>query len=157
MVVAQSPSDNQLIKMADDAYKEIESDIPRQKIMEDRILAVMVALSVDNQVFFASSMKGSNYVYKKIDGDGKLTPNIEGVPGAEQLQKALEDCMKQDADKQHKNNAMCGEIMATYTWLLNHKGQDLKNKSPKPRIVAWNGKIKKVIDPCSTSKSTDSE
>lgn len=38
--------------------------------------------------------------------------------------------------------------MATYAWLMNHGRDLLKDKQPKPLVIAWNKNSKEVMDPC---------
>lgn len=53
---------------------------------------------------------------------------------------------------QHKNDASCGELMASYTDLLKNSNNGLRHKQPKPQIIAWlyrEGQNEdKAWDPC---------
>lgn len=57
----------------------------------------MVALAVDEEVFFSTSIKkGHSYVYKdECDQDDKsqFRDNLPQVPGVKQLQDFLTQCM----------------------------------------------------------------
>lgn len=121
----------------------------------------MAALAVDKQVFFASSMRGAKYVYENFEDDCEtptqkmqLTPHVLKVDQAQQIEEALNKCMEEAAEgdvekaSSHTNHAMCGEVMATYAWLMNHNGAQLKGKQPKPLVVAWNKNTNNMMDPC---------
>lgn len=96
------------------------------------------------RVFLASSIKGRSagkYTYDDCGDEqdqGKLSDNLKTVPEAEELVGALENCMNEMETSSHANNAQCGEIMAIYTWLLNHPGKTLerRNNQNQGHIVA---------------------
>ena len=83
-----------------------------------------------------------------------MSDNLKTVPEAEELVGALENCMNEMETSSHANNAQCGEIMAIYTWLLNHAGKTLKrrNNQNQGHIVAVdrNG----IKPPCTQENKT---
>lgn len=86
----------------------------------------MTVLEIDNQVYQASLMKGDYsfiYDYKMKDKGGKVGNGSirKGVP--EEIADALGDSQLTGSSEnwnniQHKNDASCGELMASYTYLL---------------------------------------
>lgn len=158
----KAPSHEQLVKMAEDAGKEVTNVAKQKKVPNFMIPPVMTALAVDNQVFLASSLKGDKYVYKSKNKQVvTFSDHIKDVDEAKQLRDAMETCMRNAADgdetklKQHRAKGNCGEVMDAYTWLLVHGGKQLKNKTPKPLIVAWNRERNQIAKPCSQGGEGD--
>ncbi|KAI9034760.1 uncharacterized protein KD926_005697 [Aspergillus affinis] len=63
---------------------------------------------------------------------------------------------------QHKNDANCGEVMASIRYRNVHKGQteQLRKKNPKPVVVAWSvmpGKPGTIREPCEKGRTLDGE
>ncbi|PLB47475.1 hypothetical protein P170DRAFT_510309 [Aspergillus steynii IBT 23096] len=62
---------------------------------------------------------------------------------------------------QHKNDANCGEVMASIRYNAVHKNGKLKNLTPKPMVVAWsesekNGKmVGSIRAPCEKGQTLD--
>lgn len=153
---------------AQKASKLMREDWDKRKIGSDKRPSIMTALQVDNQIFFASSMKsksGTPFIYKEkttLKGNSQ-NPKADGsindyVPG--ELKSALKEVQKNgpsrnEPNQQHRFDASCGEVMSTYAWLLKHggpKGTGLKNRKPQPNIVSWQytakGKYDELYDPC---------
>lgn len=86
----------------------------------------MTVLEIDNQVYQASLMKGDYsfiYDYKMKDKGGKVGNGSirKGVP--EEIADALGGSQLTGSSEnwnniQHKNDSSCGELMASYTYLL---------------------------------------
>lgn len=151
--VKKTPTKGQLANMVNDAFAEIGPARKQEGVGSRFEPKVMAALAVDNEVFFASSMKADgSYVYKDDCEQDKsqFRANLLEVPDAKQLQGTIEQCMNDAKEESknpvHQNSAKCGEISATYAWLLKHKGAQLRNKNPKPLIAA--ATRKGLMDPC---------
>lgn len=59
---------------------------------------------------------------------------------------------------QHKNDGACGEIMASYTYLLNNQLKGLKGKKdPQPKTIAWfhSGNDDKAYNPCGSDSEME--
>ena len=57
--------------------------------------------------------------------------------------------------KQQRAKGNCVEVIDAYTWLLAHSEEQLKNKMPKPVIVAWNCERNEIAKPCSQGGEGD--
>lgn len=153
-------SDGELMKIAHEASLEMRSSwdsAPKAKRP-----SVMTVMEIDNQLYMASSMKGDYsfiYEYKTNNGGGHTADGTVRKSVPKEIAEALGNA-KSGSNRnnvQHKNDASCGELMASYTYLLKNSGQSLKSKKPK-RTIAWlhttdrEGKTvtDKAWDPCGT-------
>ena len=125
----------------------------------------MTALRVGEQIYLASSIKGDySFIYEN-NKQGKGGKNGEGeirnsVPS--EIKDALEEARCAAGDEnpartnvQHKNDASCGELMASYTYLLKNSNKGLRHKHPKPQVIAWiyRGQDEdKAWDPCGNER-----
>lgn len=161
----EKATDEEMVKIVHDGSKEMreswDSSIPKNKQP-----SIMTAMEIDNQIYMASSMKGDYsfiYEYKTKDKGGKVGDGTirKGVP--KEIADALKDAQSTGSSEdrnnvQHRNDASCGELMASYTYLLKNHGQSLKNKKPK-RTIAWlytkssEGKeVEEAWNPCGTDQ-----
>lgn len=162
-------SNEQIVAVAHKAGEEMRETWNRE-IKPHRRPSVMTALQVGEQIYLASSMKGEYsfiYEYKIKDKNGK-TGNGQfrnSVPS--EIKDALEEARCEAGDEspartnvQHKNDASCGELMASYTYLLKNGNIGLRNKQPKPRTIAWlytkgtDNEVDKAWDPCGGGDET---
>lgn len=130
----------------------------------------MTALRVGEQIYLASSMKGDYsfiYEYKIQDKNGKSGNGQISNSVPSEIKDALEEARCEAGDEnpartnvQHKNDASCGELMASYTYLLKNNNIGLRNKQPKPRTIAWlytkgnDNEVDKPWDPCGGGDET---
>lgn len=104
------------------------------------------------------------YDFKAKDKGGKVGNGSVRKSVPKEIADALGDAHSTGSSEdrnnvQHKNDASCGELMASYTYLLKNSGQSLKNKKPK-RTIAWlytktkDGKIvEQAHDSCGTNEN----
>lgn len=131
-----------MVKIAHEASKDMQVDFG--SVPEAKQPSIMTAMEIENQIYLASSMKGDYsfiYGFKTKDKGGKVSNGSirKGVP--KEIANALGDAQstgngEDQNNVQHKNDASCGELMASYTYLLKNSGQSLKNKKPK-QTIAW--------------------
>ena len=179
-----TPDESQLAGLAKKAHEMMRNDWPHQKDMQDNKMKpmVMTALQIDKEVYLASSMKGDypyTYRHRTVGkpGVGSNSGTVrEYVP--HELKGALKDTqgaqkaddvkngrnkdkngnMVEDKNNQHKNDAQCGEVFATWTYLLKNAGKKLKGHTPKPKVVTWEWSDKKgavkegILNPCTTGR-----
>lgn len=155
----------EMVKIAHEASKEMQADFG--SVPEAKQPSIMTAMEIDNRIYLASSMKGDYsfiYDFKTKDKGGKVGNGSirKGVP--KEIADALGDAQSTGSGEdrnnvQHKNDASCGELMASYTYLLKNSGQSLKNKKPK-QTIAWlytktkDGKsVQQAHNPCGTKEN----
>ncbi|OJJ37794.1 hypothetical protein ASPWEDRAFT_39532 [Aspergillus wentii DTO 134E9] len=154
-----------MVKIAHEASKEMRDDFSHilSSVPKDKRPSIMTAIEVDNQVYLASSMKGDYsfiYEYKTKDKGGKVGDGTIRKSVPKEIATALGGARAAGAAQhrnnvQHQNDASCGELMASYTWLLKNHGKSLKDKKPK-RTIAWlyTGTVDQAHDPCGTDEAT---
>ncbi|CAI7633795.1 unnamed protein product [Penicillium viridicatum] len=139
------PSDADFLKMVEAAFKEMQ-DLPGSKREKRERPMAMIGLSINNEVYFASSVSW-------VGGDGTINPplpaNFKEVTDA--LQSCADDhrASNPDADPprpQHGNQGSCGEIMSTLLWMVDNKDESPRDHNPK--IAAWYPKG--YLPPCSS-------
>lgn len=155
-------SDDEMIKVAHEASLEMRSSWG--SVPKSRKPSVMTVMEIDNQLYMASSMKGDySFIYEYKNKNKEQQP-AEGAI-RKSVPKEIADVLgdaksagnsESRNNAQHKNDASCGELIASYTYLLKNSGQSLKDKKPK-RTVAWlhtadnSGTVSdKPWDPCGT-------
>ena len=154
-------SDEQIVAVAHKASEEMRGTWTKD-IKEDRRPSVMTALRVGEQIYLASSIKGDYSFIYEYNKNGKNGKNGNGeirnsVPS--EIKDALEEAKCEAGGEnpartnvQHKHDASCGELMASYTYLLKNSNRELRHKQPKPQIIAWlyrEGQNEdKAWDPC---------
>lgn len=126
----------------------------------------MTALQVGKEVYLASSATGDySLVYEDRQSSRNNYPGTgefrSSVPAEikEALQGARESNSKDTSRQniQHANDGACGEVMASYTYLLNNQMKGLKGKkNPQPKSIAWlhTAKEDKAYNPCGTDSKT---
>lgn len=154
-------SDEQIVAVAHKASEEMRETWTKG-IKPGRRPSVMTALRVGEEIYLASSIKGDySFIYEN-NKQGKNEHNGNGeirnsVPN--EIKDALEEARCQAGDEtpartnvQHKNDASCGELMASYTYLLKNSNKGLRHKQPKPQVIAWLYREEqnedKAWDPC---------
>ncbi|KAE8374902.1 hypothetical protein BDV26DRAFT_295506, partial [Aspergillus bertholletiae] len=154
-------TDSQMIALVHHASDEMHADANFKKTPANLQPSVMTALLVGDEVYLASSMKGDYsfiYEYNAKPKKGK-TPGTGGIRDhvPEEIKTALKGAASSEKEKepprgndQHKNDASCGEVMASYTYLLKNHGAKLKGQNA--RTIAWiHDKTKnQAYDPCGT-------
>ncbi|KAE8415263.1 hypothetical protein BDV36DRAFT_226413 [Aspergillus pseudocaelatus] len=148
-------TDSQMIALVHHASDEMNADADFKAAPAALQPSVMTALLVGDEVYLASSMKGDySFIYEhnakpkkgKKAGTGEIRAHVpEEIKTA--LGKAKEPPREND---QHKNDASCGEVMASYTYLLKNHGAKLQGQNA--RTIAWiHDKSKnQAYDPCGT-------
>ncbi|KAE8140926.1 hypothetical protein BDV38DRAFT_279899 [Aspergillus pseudotamarii] len=148
-------TDSQMIALVHHASDEMNADADFKGAPAGLQPSVMTALLVGDEVYLASSMKGDySFIYEhnakpkkgKKAGTGEVRAHVpEEIKTA--LGKAKEPPREND---QHKNDASCGEVMASYTYLLKNHGAKLQGQNA--RTIAWiHDKSKnQAYDPCGT-------
>ena len=158
-------SDEQIVAVAHKASEEMR-ETWTQGINLDRRPSVMTALRVGDQIYLASSIRGDYSLIYEYNMKGKNGKNGKGeirnsVPS--EIKDALEEARCEANDEspartnvQHKNDASCGELMASYTYLLKNSNKGLRHKQPKPQVIAWLYREEqnedKAWDPCGNEK-----
>ncbi|PLB40456.1 uncharacterized protein BDW47DRAFT_87918 [Aspergillus candidus] len=156
----EPPSDDELVAMTRDAYDLMIWYATRDRVPETKHPGSMTGLSVDNKVYFFSSLKGSGlsvYADRKNKSDSTANPNVpSGVQEALKncylaSQRAAQDAGEGDGQAQHRTGASCGEVMASWAFFNENKGSNLE----KGTFVAWgpqkrrNGQpVYKIMPPC---------
>ncbi|CAI7670066.1 unnamed protein product [Penicillium discolor] len=127
------PADAEFLKMIEAAHKEMQ-DIPGSSKAKQGRPSAMIGLSINNEVYFASS-----------GGDGTVKPPLPD--NFREVTDALQSCADDhQTRKQHGNQASCGEIMSTLLWMVDNKNESPRDHNPK--IAAYNGKG--YLAPCSS-------
>lgn len=150
------PEDPDFLKMIEAAYNEMQN-IPTSNKGKSALPSAMIGLSINNEVYFASSVRGKRqFIYETVSwdgGDGTVKPPLPD--NFKEVTEALRSCANDhrtsnpDADParpQHGNQASCGEIMSTLLWMVDNKNESPRDHNPK--IAAWdrNG----YLPPCSS-------
>lgn len=158
ITLEKEPDEGELVAIAHKASQEMQVTIggaPKKKHP-----TVMTALQVGKEVYLASSATGDySPIYEdrqnsreKYPGSGNLRSSVPA-----EIKEALEESKEsnnKDTSRQniqHKNDASCGEAMASYTYLVNNNMKGLKGKTnPKPKSIAWRHTAKndEAYDPC---------
>lgn len=149
--VKNKTSDAEFLLMVKTAWNEMNSAYTGdEKRRRNEVPFAMIGLSIDDEVYFGSSVKAGKkqIIYQKSvvkGGNGefsKLPSRYKTVTGA------LSECANHNKDKgpQHGNSAACGEIMSTILWMHDHEPEIPKDH--QPRVAAWcpNG----YLPPCSS-------
>ncbi|KAI9035711.1 uncharacterized protein KD926_002962 [Aspergillus affinis] len=95
----------------------------------------------------------SNNGGKANQNDGKSSSRTDPGKTSQELKSNRQTTF------QHKNDANCGEVMASLRYRMVHKTETLKNKKPQPTIVAWsvqNG-VGKIRAPCEQGHTLDDD
>lgn len=142
------PEDADFLKMVEAALKEMQ-DIPGSKTAKNDRPTAMIGLSINNEVYFASSVRGKRqFVYEEVSwkgGDGTINPPLPD--NFREVTDALQSCADDHQIRpQHGNQASCGEIMSTLLWMVDNKSKSPRDYSPK--IAAYNAKG--YLPPCSS-------
>lgn len=131
------PSDGQFLKMVESAWHEMNSSIPETKNKKYDMPFAMIGLAIENEVYFASSIKAgkTSIVYESKTGDGTKFKDLP--PRYQEVMDALKKCTAKNTGKppQHGNNAACGEIMSTILWMSKNNPKAAKDY--EPRVAAW--------------------
>ena len=130
-------TDGVLMGLAKQAYQEMTA-LPDYRSMKTKSKepAVMVALKVDNEVFFASSIRAAesgvgSFLYRYAGQDPFEGEELGAVT------RMLVECQAhlastgQKLDKPHRVSANCGEPMALHAWMVAHPNQDIKDRGAR--------------------------
>lgn len=162
----KEPEDPELVAIAHKASEEMRDTL--HSAPKNKQPSVMTALQVGKVVYLASSATGDySLIYNErqnsknnYPGNGELRSSVP-----DEMKEALRDAQKgnnQDTSRQniqHANDGACGEVMASYTYLLSNQMKGLKGKkNPRPKSIAWNhpaGKTEgEIYNPCGTDSNT---
>lgn len=99
--------------------------------------SIMTSIKVNNEIYFASSMKGNYYFiyeYKTKDKGGKVGDEAIRKSVPHEIAQTLGNAKSAESgqrrnNEQPNNDASCGELMTSYSWLLQNHGKSLKNQS----------------------------
>ncbi|KAJ5960136.1 uncharacterized protein N7479_007286 [Penicillium vulpinum] len=147
------PSDAEFLKMIEAAFQEMQA-LPGTRKEKAGRPAAMIGLSIDNEVYFSSSVKGMNdnpLIYQKVawrDGKGELNPQL--ASGLQEVTDALTACSTPE-NKQHGNQASCGELMSSLLWLVDNQGESLAAHHAK--VAAYYSKG--YLPPCHAIDESD--
>ncbi|GAB1205337.1 hypothetical protein APSETT445_004011 [Aspergillus pseudonomiae] len=148
-------TDSQMIALVHHASDQMHADENYKKTNAKLQPSVMSALLVGDEVYLASSMKGDySFIYEynakpkkgKKAGTGEVRAHVP-----QEIKTALGTAKEPPRENdQHKNDASCGEVMASYTYLLKNHGAKLQGQNA--RVIAWiQDKTKnQAYDPCGT-------
>ncbi|OGM48427.1 hypothetical protein ABOM_003395 [Aspergillus bombycis] len=103
------------------------------------VKAALEAVSAESKEKDKKTTDKGKKTAAKVD---KRTNGQQSAAGSSSGQGATNTKKKQPATPkiaQHTMNAGCGEVMASLEYQIDQKGAALRNKSPKPTIVAWEG------------------
>ncbi|KAJ6167383.1 hypothetical protein N7497_000226 [Penicillium chrysogenum] len=125
----KQPEDADFLKMIEAAFKEMQ-DIPGSRKEKQSRPSAMIGLSINNEVYFASSVRGKRqFIYEQ------------------EVTDALKSCADDHKTRpQHGNQASCGEIMSTLLWMVDNKNESPRDHNPK--IAAYNAKG--YLPPCAS-------
>ncbi|KAJ5359783.1 hypothetical protein N7517_008974 [Penicillium concentricum] len=145
---AAPPSDAQFLKMIQVAFDDMKNAPAASNKERSKRPNAMIGLSIGNEVYLSSSVRGTRQIiYEKASfagGDGTLNPELPKK--YKEVTDALAKCAT-PANKQHKNQAACGEIMSTLMWMTDNPTQSPKELVVQPKVAAFNGKG--YLPPCS--------
>jgi hypothetical protein len=154
--VKNKPSDEEFLLMVKTAWNEMNSSYTgEEKKRRNEVPFAMIGLSIDDQVYFASSVKAGKkqIIYQKAEAKGGQGEFNKLPPRYETVTEALKKCAKHNEGKgaQHGNSAACGEIMSTILWMHDHEPE--LPKDHQPRVAAWcpNG----YLPPCSSDAGSE--
>lgn len=120
-------SDEQIVAVAHKASEEMRGTWTKDSRANNRP-SVMTALRVGEQIYLVSSIKCDySFIYENNKqgkngkyGNGEIRNSVSS-----EIKNALEEARCEAGDEnhartnvQHKNDASCGELMASYTYLL---------------------------------------
>ncbi|KAJ5227880.1 hypothetical protein N7489_008588 [Penicillium chrysogenum] len=144
----KQPEDADFLKMIEAAFKEMQ-DIPGSRKEKQSRPSAMIGLSINNEVYFASSVRGKRqFIYEQVSwkgGDGTINPPLPD--NFKEVTDALKSCADDHKTRpQHGNQASCGEIMSTLLWMVDNKNESPRDHNPK--IAAYNAKG--YLPPCAS-------
>ncbi|KAJ5159318.1 uncharacterized protein N7500_008969 [Penicillium coprophilum] len=151
----EPPSDAQFLKMIQVAYNQMKpppDEAKRQGISNKQLQKrpnAMIGLSIGNQVYLSSSLKGSKQIiYQNSSWDGGNGEFNKDLPERFNGVKAALDRCSTETAKQHRNQAACGEIMSTLLWMADNPTLDPSKQ--KVRVAAFSKE--RYLAPCSPTE-----
>ncbi|KAJ5594251.1 uncharacterized protein N7459_000459 [Penicillium hispanicum] len=137
------PTDGQVVKIAEDAYKSMLSDA-WYNVDPERIPSVMTAMAYQSgrsrwEVYLASSARGTDsliYEVTKAMNEPRNGAVWDTVPTS--LKNALSACSRESTEKQHQFDAKCGEMNVMLEVAVNTR-RDPADMASRSRIVSWQG------------------
>ncbi|KAH8590523.1 hypothetical protein B0O99DRAFT_691532 [Bisporella sp. PMI_857] len=144
-------SDGELYGLAQQAYQEMEADWAVRQTEDNFRPAMMGALAVGQDVYFASSIKGFGYIYKFFK---EATEKPQVLLALERCQTALV------SSKIHRTRGACAEVMCLHQFYSDPavSATVKANKGPA-RVVAFGKPFKTApaavpVRPCGTDPNS---
>lgn len=143
-VFDKRPDDATFLTMIEQAYKDMA-----EKSSKAKLPAAMIGLSIGNEVYFSSSVKGAKTIVYELSSHkgGTGNPNPDMPERYKEVTEALAACSR-EGQKQHKNNGACGELTSTLSWMIDHPHESPKSHDPKIAAFNRNG----YLEPCATGE-----
>ncbi|KAJ5770675.1 uncharacterized protein N7511_002726 [Penicillium nucicola] len=151
--VKTKPEDAEFLLMIKTAWQEMNSSFTgNEKRRRNEIPFAMIGLSIDDELYFSSSVKaGSNEIVYQTSTIKGGTGELKKLPSRyAEVTEALTNCTRDNPGKgtQHGNSAACGEIMSTILWMHDHEGKI--PRAYKPKVAAWSPYG--YLPPCSSKE-----